>query len=55
MVKITKEITSCFDCPDKVFGYEGRACCKHFPDRRYGMESRSEGIRNDCPYKQQEM
>lgn len=50
-VTIKKEITTCFDCPDKVSGYEGRACCKHFSDRRYGMEYRSEGIRDDCPYK----
>ena len=51
MVTITKEITTCYDCPDKVPGYEGRACCKHLSDRRYGMEWRSEGVRDDCPYK----
>ena len=54
MVKITKEITTCFDCPDMVPGYEGGACCKHFPNRIYGMEWRSEGIRDDCPYKERD-
>lgn len=51
MVTITKEIDTCFDCPDMVHGYEGRACCKHVADRRYGMEWRSDGIRYDCLYK----
>lgn len=46
----TKRVESCYDCPDVVLGYEGRACCKHRSDRRYGVEYRSEPIPDYCIY-----